>query len=110
MNIKLIKNEADYQIALDRLELLFNAKSGSIESDEADILGLRIMRANIILSKYYKILIGKNSQSRQVSCPHETMINNMSLTKHKILKYLQIHYLMFSNSWDFKEIAHQLKA
>jgi HTH-type transcriptional regulator/antitoxin HigA len=42
MNIKLIKNEADYLIALDRLELLFNAKSGSIESDEADILGLMI--------------------------------------------------------------------
>lgn len=42
MNIKLIKTEADYQTALKRLELVFDAKSGTIESDEADILGLMI--------------------------------------------------------------------
>jgi HTH-type transcriptional regulator / antitoxin HigA len=42
MNIKLIKTEADYQTALKRLELVFDAKTGTIESDEADILGLMI--------------------------------------------------------------------
>jgi HTH-type transcriptional regulator/antitoxin HigA len=42
MNIKLIKTEEDYQIALKRLEVIFDAKSGTIESDEADILGLMI--------------------------------------------------------------------
>ena len=42
MNIKLIKTEEDYQIALKRLEVIFDAKSGMIESDEADILGLMI--------------------------------------------------------------------
>ena len=41
-NIKLIKTEEDYQIALKRLEVIFDAKSGTIESDEADILGLMI--------------------------------------------------------------------
>jgi HTH-type transcriptional regulator / antitoxin HigA len=42
MNIKLIKTEADYQTALKRLEEIFDAMIGTIESDEADILGLRI--------------------------------------------------------------------
>ena len=42
MNIKLIKTEEDYQIALKRLEVIFDAKSGTIEGDEADILGLMI--------------------------------------------------------------------
>jgi HTH-type transcriptional regulator/antitoxin HigA len=42
MNIKLIKTEADYQTALKRLELVFDTKTGTTESDEADILGLMI--------------------------------------------------------------------
>jgi len=42
MNIKLIKSDSDYNNALDRLNEIFNAKTGSIESDEADILGLLI--------------------------------------------------------------------
>ena len=42
MNIKLIKTEADYQKALKRLEVIFDAKIGTPESDEADILGLMI--------------------------------------------------------------------
>jgi len=42
MNIKPIKTEADYQIALNRLEVIFDAKIGTQESDEADILGLMI--------------------------------------------------------------------
>ncbi len=42
MNIKLIKTEADYQAALTRLEAIFDAKIGSPESDEADILGLMV--------------------------------------------------------------------
>jgi HTH-type transcriptional regulator / antitoxin HigA len=42
MNIKLIKTEADYQIALKRLEEIFDAMIGTLESDEADILGLMV--------------------------------------------------------------------
>ena len=42
MNIKLIKTEEDYQIALKRLDVIFDAKNGTIESDETDILGLMI--------------------------------------------------------------------
>ncbi|HEY3389592.1 MAG TPA: transcriptional regulator [Prolixibacteraceae bacterium] len=42
MNIKLIKTEADYRLALKRLEVIFDAAIGSIDSDEADILGLMI--------------------------------------------------------------------
>jgi len=42
MNIKLIKTEADYQKALKRLEEIFDSKVGTLESDEADILGLMI--------------------------------------------------------------------
>jgi HTH-type transcriptional regulator/antitoxin HigA len=42
MNIKLIKTEVDYQKALKRLEEIFDAKIGTPEGDEADILGLMI--------------------------------------------------------------------
>jgi HTH-type transcriptional regulator/antitoxin HigA len=42
MNIKLIKTESDYENALKRLEVIFDAKIGTPESDEADILGLLI--------------------------------------------------------------------
>jgi len=42
MNIQPIKTEIDYRLALKRLEVLFDAPIGTIESDEADILGLMI--------------------------------------------------------------------
>jgi len=42
MNIKLIKTETDYENTLKRFEIIFNAPIGTIESDEADILGLLI--------------------------------------------------------------------
>jgi HTH-type transcriptional regulator / antitoxin HigA len=42
MNIKLIRTEEEYQKALKRLEQLFDANSGTKESDEADVLGLMI--------------------------------------------------------------------
>ena len=42
MNIKPIKTEIDYQLALKRLEVIFDAEIGTQESDEADILGLMI--------------------------------------------------------------------
>ncbi len=42
MNIKPIKTESDYQESLNRLEEIFDAKLGTKESDEADILGLLI--------------------------------------------------------------------
>jgi HTH-type transcriptional regulator/antitoxin HigA len=42
MKIKPIKTEADYQAALNRLNVIFDAKIGTKESDEADILGLLI--------------------------------------------------------------------
>lgn len=40
MDIKLIKTESDYRNALNRLEQVFDAKLGSAESDEADMLAL----------------------------------------------------------------------
>lgn len=42
MNIKPIKSEIDYKKALQRLEIIFDAKIGTSESDEADILALMI--------------------------------------------------------------------
>ena len=42
MNIQPIKTEIDYRLALKRLEVIFDAPIGTIESDEADILGLMI--------------------------------------------------------------------
>ena len=52
MNIKLIKTESDYENALKRLEVIFDAKIGTPESDEADILGLLI---NEYEKKHYPI-------------------------------------------------------
>lgn len=42
MDLKPLKNEADYRLALKRLEEIFDAEVGKPESDEADILGLMI--------------------------------------------------------------------
>lgn len=42
MNIKPIKSEADYKLALNRLEEIFDAPVGTSESDEADIIGLLV--------------------------------------------------------------------
>lgn len=42
MEIKPIKSESDYQKALSRLDEIFDASIGSLESDEADILALLI--------------------------------------------------------------------
>lgn len=42
MDIKLIRTETDYRSALKRLEEIFDAATGTTESDEADILGLMI--------------------------------------------------------------------
>lgn len=60
MNIKPIKTEADYKIALNRLEEIFDAAVGSQESDEADILGLMIDEFE---NKYYPI--ESSDQSKQ---------------------------------------------
>ncbi len=38
MNLKPIKTKKDYQQALDRLELIFDAKKGTKEGDELEIL------------------------------------------------------------------------
>ncbi|HJS01038.1 MAG TPA: helix-turn-helix domain-containing protein [Flavobacterium sp.] len=42
MKIKPIKTEEDYNQALERLEEIFDAKLGSIEGDELEILGILI--------------------------------------------------------------------
>ena len=42
MNIRPIKTKEDYQMSLKRLEVIFDAPIGTVESDEADILGLMI--------------------------------------------------------------------
>ncbi|MBI3234410.1 MAG: transcriptional regulator [Bacteroidetes bacterium] len=42
MNITPIKTKTDYHKALDRLEIIFDAKIGTTDSDEADILGVLI--------------------------------------------------------------------
>lgn len=42
MNLKPIKNEQDYQNALARLEVIFDAKRDSSEGDELEILGVLI--------------------------------------------------------------------
>jgi HTH-type transcriptional regulator/antitoxin HigA len=42
MELKPIKTEIDYRDALKRLEKIFNAKLGTPESDELEILGLMV--------------------------------------------------------------------
>jgi HTH-type transcriptional regulator/antitoxin HigA len=42
MNIKPIKTKKDYEQALERLEIIFNAKKGTPKGDELEILGLLI--------------------------------------------------------------------
>lgn len=42
MNIKPIKTKKDYEQALERLELIFDAKKGTEKGDELEILGILI--------------------------------------------------------------------
>jgi HTH-type transcriptional regulator/antitoxin HigA len=42
MNLKVIKSKKDYQQALDRLEVIFDAKKGTPEGDELEIMGILI--------------------------------------------------------------------
>jgi HTH-type transcriptional regulator/antitoxin HigA len=42
MNLKPIKTKKEYQQALDRLEKIFDAKKGTSEGDELEILGILI--------------------------------------------------------------------
>lgn len=42
MKLRPIKTEQDYRLALTRLEQIFDAKTGTIESDELEILALLI--------------------------------------------------------------------
>lgn len=44
MNIKPIKTEQDYSDALERLEKIFDAKKGTNDGDELEILGILIER------------------------------------------------------------------
>jgi HTH-type transcriptional regulator / antitoxin HigA len=42
MNIKPIRTKKDYQQALSRLELIFDAKKGTPQGDELEILGILV--------------------------------------------------------------------
>lgn len=42
MKLKPIKTETDYNLALERLDKIFDAKKGSVEGDELEILGILI--------------------------------------------------------------------
>lgn len=42
MEIKIIKSENEYQQALKRLEVIFDAPADTVEGDEAEILGILI--------------------------------------------------------------------
>lgn len=42
MNIQPIKNDRDYRNALKRLEVVFDAPTGTADSDEADVLALLV--------------------------------------------------------------------
>ena len=42
MTLKPIKTKKDYSEALDRLEIIFDAKKGSIQGDELEVLGILI--------------------------------------------------------------------
>ena len=44
INIAPIRNEKDYQKALDRLEMIFDAKKGTEQGDELEILSILIDR------------------------------------------------------------------
>ena len=42
MTLRLIKTQKDYQAALRRLEVIFDAKPGTLQGDELEVLGILI--------------------------------------------------------------------
>jgi len=53
MSIKFINTEEDYQQAIEQLSVLFDAKIGTTESNEADLLALLVDEYE---NKHYPIL------------------------------------------------------
>ena len=58
MNLKPIKTEQDYNKALKRLELIFDAELGTKEGDELEILGILPNRA-YSFQQLAKIILAK---------------------------------------------------
>jgi HTH-type transcriptional regulator/antitoxin HigA len=50
MNIKPLKTKKDYSLAMSRLEEIFDAKSGTPEGDELEILGNLIEKYELLQS------------------------------------------------------------
>ena len=59
MNINLIKTENDYNQALERLEIIFDAKKGTNEGDELELLG-------ILIDQYEKDSLGDFSSVHKI--------------------------------------------
>jgi HTH-type transcriptional regulator/antitoxin HigA len=57
MNIKPIKTEQDYQEALKRLEVIFDASPNTAEGDELEVLG-------VLMDNYEKIHFPIDSPDR----------------------------------------------
>lgn len=52
INVKPIKTKKDYEQALERLEIIFDAKKGTPEGDELEILGILI---NQYEDEYFRV-------------------------------------------------------
>ena len=54
MKLKVIKTEEDYQLAMSRLETIFDAKRGTDEGDELEILSILIDKYE---NEYFPIIV-----------------------------------------------------
>ena len=68
MTLKPIKTDSDYKQALNRLEIIFDAPTGTSESDEADILGLMIDEYEKSISRLMHLIQLKRSKSGWKKC------------------------------------------
>ena len=57
MQLKLIKTKKDYNLAMARLEEIFDAKPGTAEGDELEVLGILIEKYEDEIQEHYEELI-----------------------------------------------------
>ena len=77
MNINLIKTENDYNQALERLEIIFDAKKGTIEGDELELLGILINPR----SRRYAVNIYCSIAQNYILCPKSRAGKNKKKTE-----------------------------
>ncbi len=90
MNTKLIKTEKDYEVAVKRLEKIFDASPNSKEGDEAEVLSMLI---DSYENQHYPIEAPDSIELLQeVQSAEQQIIDGKHLTSNQVEKRSNARY------------------